>query len=215
MKAFFSKLFGWAILIWIVGYLGYLIGYGIDLYKGREFELSENFLIMTSSLLFLLFSLLGMKYAQRYEAEAEAEREALYGIDIAWRASFCDILRDLGRVERSKGFDVKLLEIFFRKWRIYTEDIAIDLQEQNWYIPIGFGNERRKTFEPTSSLKYVLHRDLFGEVFASPKVRLRFLKELFPPKEFVEYLCKLEIAEQEKILERFFGDEKVSVEDLK
>ncbi|HIY44440.1 MAG TPA: hypothetical protein IAA23_05340 [Candidatus Helicobacter avistercoris] len=214
MKAFFSKLFGWAILIWIVGYLGYLIGYGIDLCKGREFELSGNFLIMTSSLLFLLFSLLSMKYAQRLSEECQSQCEEWYGIHICWRAGVCELLRKY-EGKKEGGVSKEYLEEILREWERLISDLAINLQEQNWYIPIGFGNERRKTFEPTSSLKYILHRDLFGEVFASPKVRLRFLKELFPPKEFVEYLCKLEVAEQEKILERFFGDEKVSVEDLK
>lgn len=214
MKTFFTKLFGWAILIWIIGYLGYLIGYGIDLYKGRVFELSENFLIMTSSLFFLLFCVLSMKYAQRLSEECQNQCEKWYAIHICWRAGVCELLRKY-EGKKEGGVSKEYLEGILREWERLINDLAIDLENQSWYIPLNIGNERRKTFVPTSSLKYVLHRDLFGEVFAPIKTRVRLLKEFFLLDEFVECLSNLKEEEQEKILIGFFGDEKVSLEDLR
>lgn len=213
MKDFIGKLFGFAIFVWILVYIFHLLDYGIKLYKGRSIEISENFLIMTFSLLFLLVCFVSIKYAKRCIQVSNEQCDQLYKIDICWRAGVCELLRRCNKNE--DGVSKEYFEEILKKWRFLIKDLAIDLEEQDWYIPITFKNERMETFEPTSALNFILHRDLFGEVFAPVKTRLRLLKELFTPEEFIECLSKLEKADQERILRGFFGDERVSIQDLR
>ncbi|WP_027327429.1 hypothetical protein [Helicobacter pametensis] len=213
MRDFINKLSGFVIVVWVLAYMFYLLDYGIKLYNGRSIELSENFLIMTFTLLFLLACFVSIKYAQRRIEICNERCERWYKIDLCWRAGVCELLRRCGK--NKEGLSKEYLEEILQEWRFLIKDLAIDLDEQDWYIPITFKNERMETFVPTSALNVILHRDLFGEVFAPIKTRLRLLKELFAPEDFIECLSKLEKADQERILRGFFGDERVSIQDLK
>lgn len=214
MREFFKKLFAWAVLIWIFGYLCYLLGYGIDLYKGRNLEFSENFIIMTSTLLFLIFTALGLKYAEKSAEVCQRQCDDWYKINACWRAGVCDLLRECADKRGEEGIDKEYLEMILNKWKVLTGRLAINLEEQKWYLPLTFMRVD-EDYAPTSALKYVLHRDLFGKVFAPVKIRMKFLREFFSIDEFVECLSKIEEEDQERILVGFFGDEAVCLDDLK